>query len=580
MRLRPRSLRASLTLWHMSALLIVLLMYAVGVFAFVRRNLSAALDERLDDDLEWAAAMADVNTDGSLKWFDEDPDGNHASPWLQVWSGGKLIFRTAAAERNLLPGADKLAAQPDHRIVAIRTPRSTARVLTASTSLYGRPVVLQVARSETQMRGELGDLMLLLLLGLPVGVLASGLGGYFVARRALGPVDRMTRQAQTITAARLSDRLPVEDASDELGRLASVFNEMLGRLESSFGQMRRFAADVSHALRTPLTAMRTVGEVTLRGPSDVEAYQAALGSMLEDVDRLTMVVDRLLTMARAEAGQVTLSREPVDLADLVEDVASELRVLAEEKHQSLTVVAHGRPRGSVDPLVLRQSVVNLVDNAIKYTPEGGEVRLELWDDPAAAVVEVSDTGPGIPVQAQSRIFDRFYRGSSAQRAPAPSGSGLGLSIAKWAVEMNGGKLKMLSTSGGTTFRITLSRAATAVALCAALLWSAPLSGHHALSEYDESQVTRIDGTLTELLIKNPHSFLTIQSAGSDQAVDRWTVEWLAALALKRDGLENTTLKPGDRLIITGHPMRDTKTRRVWLRTVTRPADGWTWTGGF
>ena len=184
--------------------------------------------------------------------------------------------------------------------------------------------------------------------------------------------------------------------------------------------------------------MRTVGEVALRGPSDKEAYHAALGSMLEEVDGLTTVVERLLTMARAEAGQLTLSPEAVDLSDLAEDVAGELRVLAEEKRQTLTVVAHGRPRGSADPLILRQSVVNLVDNAIKYTPEGGEVKLELWDDPSAAVVEVTDTGPGIPINAQRHIFDRFYRGAAVERAPASAGSGLGLSIAKWAVEANGG----------------------------------------------------------------------------------------------------------------------------------------------
>src|SRR5262249_43673801 len=127
--------------------------------------------------------------------------------------------------------------------------------------------------------------------------------------------------------------------------------------------------------------------------------------------------------------------------------------------QTLTVVAHGRPRGNADPLVLRQSVVNLVDNAIKYTPEGGRVRLELWDETQAAVVEVSDTGPGIPAPAQGRIFDRFYRGAPAARGPAPGGAGLGLSIAKWAVEANGGSIKVKSTSDGTTFRITLPRAA-------------------------------------------------------------------------------------------------------------------------
>jgi signal transduction histidine kinase len=185
--------------------------------------------------------------------------------------------------------------------------------------------------------------------------------------------------------------------------------------------------------------------------------------MLEEVEGLTRVVDRLLTLARAEAGHLTLAPEPIDLSDLAEDVASELRVLAEEKRQTLTVVAHGRPRGKADPLVLRQSVVNLVDNAIKYTPEGGQVRLELWDDTAAAVVEVSDSGPGIPEHQQGRIFDRFYRGAPAQRSAAPAGAGLGLSIAKWAVEANGGNLRVRSTSDGTTFQITLPRAVPALA---------------------------------------------------------------------------------------------------------------------
>jgi signal transduction histidine kinase len=319
--------------------------------------------------------------------------------------------------------------------------------------------VLQVARSEDQMRTDLVSLTMLLLLGFPAGVAASGVGGYFIAKRALRPVERMTQQAQTITAARLSDRLPVENPNDELGRLALVFNETLARLESSFGQMRRFAADVSHALRTPLTAMRTVGEVTLRGRADAEEYGMAIGSMLEEVDRLTLVVERLLAIARAEAGQVTLSREPVDLSELAADVAAELRVLAEEKHQALTVIAHGRPCGNADRLVLRQSVVNLVDNAIKYTPEGGHVRLELFDDPGAAILEVSDTGPGIPTQMQVRIFDRFVRGGSAQRVRDVDGTGLGLSIAKWAVEANGGNLQMRSTPKGTTFQITLPRLA-------------------------------------------------------------------------------------------------------------------------
>jgi heavy metal sensor kinase len=276
-----------------------------------------------------------------------------------------------------------------------------------------------------------------------------------LARKALSPIQRMATRAQTITAARLSDRLPVDNPDDELGRLASVFNDTLGRLESSFGQMRRFTADVSHALRTPLTAIRTVGEVSLRGPRDAETYREVIGSTLEEVDRLTTLVDRLLEMARAEATSTTLSRQPVDLSELVEEVASELRVFAEQKQQELTVVAHGRPLGVVDRVILRESVVNLVDNAIKYTPAGGQVELRLWDRIAGAVVEVSDTGPGIPQHAQGRIFERFVRGGAVFRARDAGGTGLGLSIAKWAVEAHGGELQVRSTSRGTTFRITL-----------------------------------------------------------------------------------------------------------------------------
>lgn len=440
-------------------MLIVLMAYASAVLVFVSRKASAALDDRLRSDFEWAAAMADLEPDGTLKWFDNDPDGTREGPWLQAWSAGRVIFRTAVAERNAIPDTERLATRPDQGIFAVSTPRSKVRVLTGVAHIYSRAVVLQVARSEASMREELGQLAILLLLGLPLGVAGAGAGGYFLARKALLPIERMARRAQTITAARLSDRLPVDNPDDELGRLALVFNDTLGRLESSFGQMRQFTADVSHALRTPLTAIRTVGEVSLRGPRDAETYRAVIGSTLEEVDRLTTLVDRLLAMARAEATSTTLSRQPVDLSELVEEVATELRAFAEEKQQVLTVVAHGRPLGVVDRVILRESVVNLVDNAIKYTPEGGQVELRLWDRAAAAVVEVSDTGPGIPDHAQGRIFERFFRGGAALRARDAGGTGLGLSIAKWAVEAHGGELQVRSTSRGTTFRITLPRVA-------------------------------------------------------------------------------------------------------------------------
>src|SRR5438128_11662630 len=184
----------------------------------------------------------------------------------------------------------------------------------------GRPVLVQVARSEGPIAQNLGQLIYMLLLGLPFAVAVAGLGGYLLARRALAPIDRMSERARSINAERLNDRLPVDNPDDELGRLAGVFNETLTRLESSFDQMRRFTADASHELRTPLTAIRSLGEVGLRGRRDENAYREIIGSMLEEVDRLALLIDRLLTLSRADTGEAKLSTEVIDIPRLADEV--------------------------------------------------------------------------------------------------------------------------------------------------------------------------------------------------------------------------------------------------------------------
>jgi heavy metal sensor kinase len=318
-----------------------------------------------------------------------------------------------------------------------------------------RRVTLQVARSEEGMRQQLRDLLLILMLGLPLAVGIAGLGGYVLARRALAPIEEMTDRARTITAERLGDRLPVANPENEMGRLATVFNETLGRLEASFDQMRRFTTDVSHELRTPLTAIRSVGEVGLRGGHrDEAAYRGIIGSMLEEVDRLASLVDRLLTLSRAETGQAKLSRDAVDLSALADDVVAHLAVLAEEKRQTLSIERQASPVVSADRLVLRQALINLVDNAIKFTPASGQVRIRIAETPQDAIVEVIDSGPGVSSDARERIFDRFYRAGDANG----SGTGLGLSLAKGAIEALGGHLTLAATgAAGSAFRISIPR---------------------------------------------------------------------------------------------------------------------------
>ena len=456
---RSHNVRLRLTLWYVAAMVVVLGVYAAVVFAFVSRNASETLDIRIRGDFQWAAAMVDETPEGGFAWYEDMTE--EESFWLQLWSpDGELLYQNVEARRSPLPGSRELALQADATVAVLDHPVAPVRVLTRRGVIGNRPVIIQVGRSEATMREQLRQLLLILGLGLPLAVAVAGLGGYTLARRALLPVERMTERARSLTAERLHDRLPVGRPDDEMGRLATVFNETLARLEASFEQMRRFTADVSHQLRTPLTAIRSVGEVGLREHRESAAYRGIIGSMLEEADRLASLVDRLLTLSRAETGQARLPADTFDLYDLAEDVARHLEVLAEEKRQSITVEHDGAARGwcdaYADRFAVRQALINLVDNAIKFTPAGGEIRLRVAEAGAEVLVDVVDNGRGIDPSVRARIFDRFYR---AAETDTP-GAGLGLSIAKGAVEANAGRLTLMASGpGGSTFRMTLPRGA-------------------------------------------------------------------------------------------------------------------------
>ncbi|HKA56709.1 MAG TPA: ATP-binding protein, partial [Candidatus Binatia bacterium] len=374
---------------------------------------------------------------------------------------GKLLYRRASVEREGRESLFSLAppGQSGYQSIAL-SDESPIRVLSGSSAIDGLPAVIRVARSEARLRRELSELFLVLGFGLPVAVGIAGFGGYGLARRALVPVSQMADRARTITAERLSERLPVVNPDDELGQLAAVFNDTFARLEQSFEQLRRFTADASHELRTPLTAIRSVGEVGLRERRDERAYREIIGSMLEEADRLAHLVDSLLTLSRADAGQVKLTLSRVDLVELAREVTSHLGVLAEEKRQSLALDATAPVFAAADRLVFRQAVINLVDNAIKYSPEGGRVRIAVRDQSQGPALEVIDSGPGIAAEYREHIFDRFYRVDKA-RSRAMGGTGLGLAIARWAVEAHGGRLELESEEGrGSTFRIVLPQTST------------------------------------------------------------------------------------------------------------------------
>ena len=442
-------------------MILVLGAYVFVVYTFVSRNAQQNLDQQLRRDFQWAAATVDVDTDGHVIPPMEPPlvTGEEELVWVQVWTGdGKLLlFQNAEALRRRVPDSAKLVGLPeDERGVVnsfpVQDESATMRVLTRRLQVRNQAFILQVGRSETGLNQDLRDLAVILLLGFPIAVAFAGVGGYLLARRALMPIERMTDRARHITAERLSDRLPVHNPDDEMGRLAAVFNETLARLEESFEQMRRFTADVSHELRTPLTAIRSVGEVGLRGHRDEQAYRTIIGSMLEESDRLAGLVDRLLALSRAESAPEKAHREPLNLSQLAEEVALHLGVLAEEKRQTIVVKSAPSAEAVGDRVGLRQAMINLVDNAIKFTPPGGTIQLVVRDAPDAVSLDVIDSGPGVPAESRDRIFDRFYRGDASGK-----GSGLGLSIASKAVESSGGRLTLESSGpAGSTFRIALA----------------------------------------------------------------------------------------------------------------------------
>lgn len=439
------SVRLKMTLAYSAALAAILLIFAVATFMFTRGQLIGQLSVELHADLSAIqellehdpGELGELEEHGVVALFRVERD-NHVLYETSGWRRLQLVVAaTADVERSAL-GAD------EHYY----------RLTNKSSSTGGVSTRLLVARSEESVRRAIRSLAWVIGLGFPLTLVLAVAGGYVLAGRMLSPVGAMARKAHEITAEKLSDRLPVKSPHDEFGQLATAFNTMLARMEDSFDRLRRFTADASHELRTPLTALRSVGEVALRDQRDATAYRETIESMLEDTDRLTRLVDSLLTLARADSGRIDVVREPVDLSALAQEVMDFLRALADERSQQLSIETPGAVEVEADRGMIRQAVVNLIDNAIKYTPSSGQIRVTVRRSATGeAFIEVGDSGPGIPSEERERIFERFYRIDKA-RSREHGGVGLGLAIARWSVESQAGRIEVESVPGkGSTFRI-------------------------------------------------------------------------------------------------------------------------------
>jgi heavy metal sensor kinase len=458
------AIRTRLTLWYTTVLFAILVLISALSYSVLAWSLRQDLDASL---LTVARVVRDTGHSGAAS--------THLTPevllrellgpdfydkFVQLFDPqGNLGFRSMPRSQGALPLSAEARANADRGLLTLETvempDNRRARVVTLPLVEGGRVAQLvQVGMPLDRMDHTLRRYVQALLVLIPLGLLLAAAGGAVTARVALGPVDQMTRTARRITAEDLAQRIAVRGTGDELDRLAETLNGMLARLESTFAQLRRFAADAAHELRTPLTALKGGIEVALRAERSGEEYRTVLASSLEDVERLSRLAEDLLLLSRLTAG-VEEARAPVDLEPLALEVLDVGSRLAQEtgvslrlaEAEPLTVIGNARS--------LRRALLNLVDNAVKYTPAGGKVELALSRHDGRAELSVQDTGTGIEASQLERIFQPFVRLDEA-RVRAQGGAGLGLAIARSIVEAHGGELGVESTpEAGSRFTIRL-----------------------------------------------------------------------------------------------------------------------------
>jgi two-component system OmpR family sensor kinase len=472
-------MRSRLTLWYTGVLALVLIVFAAAAYAYLARAVRARTDQSLADTVHTLALNFTAE-------FEEDQTDDHAAEEVardfQFTDRQAFIFdeqgrAVASSEapaggrgRDRWPDAAPLTQSLAGLVEAARgsgRAYSTAhfgwgsvRAYVERASSHGRTFFVAVAQSRHGQEEELGRVRRAFYAAVPVALLLTGLGGYFLARKSLAPVIEMGDRAAHINAANLGARLPVGNERSELGRLAGTFNELLARLDVSFEQQRRFMADASHELRTPVAIVCGESEVSLsQAARSSEEYRESLTILHEEGRRLTRIVEDLFTLARADAGQYGLVTITFYLDETVAECVRAVRSLAAQHRVGLAYRHDGGElplRG--DEGLVRRMILNLLDNAIKYTPAGGEVGVELARAESVYTIRINDTGAGINEEARPHIFERFYRADKARSrgGGAGSGAGLGLSIASWIAEAHGGRVTLERTGErGSTFLITL-----------------------------------------------------------------------------------------------------------------------------
>jgi heavy metal sensor kinase len=450
--LSQMNLRTRLTFWYVSVLAVLLVLYAVLVFAFQYVVLTRQIFHDEVQDVETVEGLLFFDAQGLLElhqdYYSRPQSHLLIDRMMEVRDlTGTVLYRSPTLNGMPLGGPIQVGEGDtsfDEHLVRLND-GSHVFLISHIHSMNGRQLLIRLGYSLAPLRSRMYQFLLVLLVAIPVALLLAALAGHAIARRALRPLEEMARGAEQITASNLHHRLDAQNPNDEMGHIARVFNHLLERLEQAFLQLQRFTADAAHELRTPIAALRTVGEVALEKGQDSEEYREALGNILEETARLNETIDSLLLLARAEATQPGDSQTVFAAKPLVDEVLELIQIVMEERHISVLQEGGAATLAKVhaDRSFLRIAILNVLHNALKFSPSGSVLKISYsyLENPSLMLrIAFQDEGPGIAPNEREKVFDRFYTSSSRATA-SKSGTGLGLSVAKLVVNRLGGEIR-------------------------------------------------------------------------------------------------------------------------------------------